>query len=146
MDAIQYILSLDWELRDANGVLIPLKMILSSVTWSAKSFQGVERIKFGDGVDFATQEIVRNQILICLSNLFRTIGNQRENLFSPMQLPLKYGKLIQTYESFFMSVFTSKEVGLKLVKDQGYWLHFELKHPLYVYNKISEVCIVPQTD
>jgi len=76
------------------------------------------------------------------------MGNQKENLFSPIQVPSKFVPLIQRFESFFMSVFTLKEVGLKLLAspDNAYWVHFELKHPLYVYTKISEACIAPQTD
>jgi len=139
-DAISYILSLDWELRDANSVLIPLKMIISSVVWAVKA---VEKLK----IEGSDADNVRTQILFCISMLFRMMGNQKEHLFSPLQVPAKYVPLLQRYESFFMSVFTLKEVGLKLVaKDDGYWLHFELKHPLYVYTKISEACIAPQTD
>jgi len=98
-------------------------------------------------IDSTDPDGVRSQILFCLSTLFRLMGNQKENLFSPFQVPSKFVPIIQRYESFFMSVFTLKEVGLKLEShDDGYWVHFELKHPLYVYTKISEACIAPQTD
>eukprot|EP01125_Pyxidicula_operculata_P003603 TRINITY_DN1472_c2_g1_i1.p1 TRINITY_DN1472_c2_g1~~TRINITY_DN1472_c2_g1_i1.p1 ORF type:complete len:1025 (+),score=284.86 TRINITY_DN1472_c2_g1_i1:130-3204(+) len=36
LDALKYISSLDWKLRDVNNVLVPLKMILSAVAWSVK--------------------------------------------------------------------------------------------------------------
>jgi len=76
------------------------------------------------------------------------LGNQKENIFSPILVPSQYLSLIQRYESFFVCVFSLKDLGLKLVstEDQNYWLHFELKHPLYVYTKISEACISPQPD
>jgi len=45
IDAIKYIQSLDWNLRDKQNILIPLKMIISSVAWAAKA---VDRIKFSD--------------------------------------------------------------------------------------------------
>jgi len=140
-DAISYIMSLDWELRDAHGVLVPLKMIISSVVWTVKA---VEKIK----IDTPDVEIIRNQILYCLSALYKMLGNQKENIFNPLQVPSQYQSLIQRYESFFHSVFSLKEVGLKLVstEDQNYWVHFDLKHPLYVYTKISEACISPQSD
>jgi len=140
-DAISYIMSLDWELRDAHGVLVPLKMIISSVVWAAKA---VEKIK----IDTPDAETIRNQILYCLSALFKCLGNQKDNnIYSPLQVPSQYVSLMQRYESFFMTVFSLKDVGLKLVAaDQNYWVHFELKHPLYVYTKISEACISPQTD
>jgi len=139
-DAISYIMSLDWELRDAYGVLVPLKMIISSVVWAVKA---VEKIK----IDTPDTESTRNQILYCLSALFKMLGNQKENIFTPLQVPSQYHPLIQRYESFFLSVLSLKEVGLKLVtEDQNYSLHFDLKHPLYVYTKISEACISPQSD
>jgi len=101
-DAISYIQSLDWELRDANGVLVPLKMIISSVTWSAK---GVEKLK----IDATDPDGVRSQILFCLSTLFRLVGNQKDNLFSPIQVPSKFVPLIQRFESFFyVRVYTQR--------------------------------------
>uniref|UniRef100_A0A6B2KXT3 VPS9 domain-containing protein n=1 Tax=Arcella intermedia TaxID=1963864 RepID=A0A6B2KXT3_9EUKA len=139
-DAINYIQNLDWQLRDAKGVLSPLNMILSAVSWAVKASAKLK-------IDSPDPEAVRNQITFCISSLFKMFGNQKENLFQPLPIPPKFTPLVQKYESFFQSVIQLKEVGLRLEKsDSSYTVHFEHKLPLYVYTKISEACIVSFND
>jgi len=57
------------------------------------------------------------------------------------------------YESFFVSCLETKDLGLKLRKDMNnstggmhYYVDFELRHPVYVYQKLSETCVVLEAE
>jgi len=149
IDAIKYIQSLDWNLRDKQGILIPVKMILSSVNWAAKA---VERMKFNEKVDAETEKF---EILLNLSNVFRSISQRRSNIYSPYKIPHKTAKFICKYEHFYISCLEAKDVGLKLRKEgknEGgigtpvYYVDFDLYHPVYVYQKLSETCVILEAE
>jgi len=144
-DAIKYIQSLDWNLRDKQDILIPLKMIISSVAWTAKA---VDRLKFSDRVD---TEADKFDILIALSDIFRAISQRRSDIYSPYKIPSKLGKLILKFETFFTACLETKDLGLKIRKENGangihIYLEFELRHPVYVYQKLSETCVVLEAE
>lgn len=150
VDALKYVGSLDWELRDLNNVLVPLKMIVSSVAWSAKA---VERLKFPENVN---AEATRMDILLALSSIFRIISSRQTDLYEPLEIAEEFVDFLSQYESFFTTVFGSKEVGLKLRKVANtsatngrshlYYLDFEIRHPLYVYSYLAEACIAPEAE
>jgi len=144
MDAIKYIQNLDWNIRDANEVLFPLQMSTSAVSWEV--FKGAEKIKFPEDNH---PELFRIQLQLCASTLFRLISQRTADLYSPFQVPVQLGHLIKEYESYFQSIFSLKEVGLILKKDNieeeensyQYTILFELKHPLFVYERLALACV-----
>jgi len=143
VDALKYIQSLDWSIRDSNDVLFPLQMATSAVSWEA--FKGAEKIKFSDEPN---SEHYRIQLQLCASTIFRLISQRLTEVYSPFLVPTSLGNLLKDYESYFQSIF-SKEVGLVLRREDTdieknifkFWIDFELKHPLYVYERLSFACV-----
>jgi hypothetical protein len=139
-DAIKYIESLQWNVRDKNGFLIPVKLILSNVAWAAK---GLLRIKVPDGM-VKSQAIA--DLVVSLSQIFRQLGDRISEPYEPFDVPNQYAALIRQFKSQFFDPALGKEVGLILKeKGEGYVIEFELKHPLYVYSQLAQVAIAPDS-
>jgi len=116
-------------------------------------------------------ESERYEILISLSDIFRGIGQRRSDIYSPYKIPTKIARTILKYETIFSGCLEAKDVGLKLRKEVTvinnstnsntstnnsntngsnntitqaimYYVDFELHHPLYLYQRLSETCVV----
>jgi hypothetical protein len=141
-DAIKYIENLQWNVRDKNGFLVPVKLILSNVAWAAK---GLQRIKVADSTN---KSQVIADITICISQLFRQIGDRYFAPYEPYDVPPQYWNLIRQYKTQFFDGALGKEVGLSLKEkpgSDGYCIEFELRHPLYVYSQLAQVALSPDS-
>lgn len=154
---MKYIRSLEWEVRDSSSVLVPVKLLLSNISWAAK---GIPRLKIPPELD----EIeTRASLVVCLNTIFRQIATRTATPHALYPIPPRFNTLFDHFnESFFERTF-SREVGLKVISvteafsaeednegttapsdpDTRYCLEFILKHPLYIYSRLAEVVIAP---
>lgn len=135
-DALKYIESLEWSVRDKQGTLTPIKLILSNVAWAAK---GLSRLKVPD-------EYVKSQvhadIIVCLSTIFRRLSERVTTPYEPFPIPEHCVELVRKYRSTFFDGAFGKEVGLEIHEDP-LRLEFAIQHPLYVYAQLAQVAIAP---
>lgn len=141
-DALKYIENLQWNVRDKNGYLVPVKLILSNVAWAAK---GLQRLKVPEGVS-KSQTIA--DLTICLSQVFRALGDRYATPYEPYEVPAQYTALIRQYKTQFFDGAFGKEVGLLLKEKSegdGFVIEFELQHPLFVYSQLAQVALAPDS-
>lgn len=139
-DALKYIENLQWSVRDKNGFLVPVKLILSNVAWAAK---GLQRIKVPEGM---TKSQVIADITICISQLFRALGDRYASPYEPYDVPSQYVALVRQFKTQFFDGCLGKEVGLRLSeRGEGFAIEFELRHPLHVYSQLSQVALAPDS-
>lgn len=139
-DALKYIESLQWNVRDKNGYLVPVKLILSNVAWASK---GLQRIKVPEG---QVKSQVIADLTVCISQLFRALSDRTSTPYEPYEIPAHYLALVKQYRAQFFDSAFGKEVGLA-IKEKGdnLVIEFELKHPLYVYSQLAQVAIAPDS-
>jgi len=143
-DAIKYIENLEWSVRDKHGSLVPVKLILSNVGWTAKGLQ--KTLKVPDGYD---RKQAQADIIVALSTIFRRLSERTLSPFDSFLVPSAFNLTVKTFRSVFDQAF-GKEVGLKLMEKEPagpggeqWQLEFEIKHPLYVYAQLAQVAIAP---
>lgn len=135
-DALKYIESLEWSVRDKQGTLTPLKLILSNVAWAAK---GLSRLKVPN---HCVKSQVHADIIVCLSTIFRRLSERVGTPYEPYKIPEHFADLVRTYRATFFDGAFGKEVGLEL-HDEPLRLQFVIRHPLYVYAQLAQVAIAP---
>lgn len=135
-DALKYIESLEWSVRDKQGTLTPIKLILSNVAWAAK---GLTRLKVSED---RVKAQVHADIIVCLSTIFRRLSERVATPYEPFAIPDHFVDLVRTYRSTFFDGAFGKEVGLEL-HDDPLRLEFAIRHPLYVYAQLAQVAIAP---
>eukprot|EP01128_Nolandella_sp_AFSM9_P011951 TRINITY_DN8835_c0_g1_i1.p1 TRINITY_DN8835_c0_g1~~TRINITY_DN8835_c0_g1_i1.p1 ORF type:complete len:430 (-),score=90.33 TRINITY_DN8835_c0_g1_i1:34-1149(-) len=165
MDALKYIRSLEWQVRDPALVLVPVKLLLSNISWAAK---GLSRLKVPESFGQPAHE-VHSSIIIALNTIFRQLSARQHEPYSPYRIPSRFDPLFAAFTSSFFERALGKEVGLKVVihgdednaeedngeseagsvaggdsdKRGGYFIEFVLKHPLYIYARLAEVAVAP---
>lgn len=139
-DALKYIESLQWNVRDKHGYLVPVKLILSHIAWAIK---GLQRVKVPEGTN-KSQAIA--DITVCTSQIFRLLSDRVTSPYEPCDIPTQFSALIKTFKTQFFEPALGKEIGL-LLKEKGdnFMIEFELKHPLYVYAQLAQVAIAPDS-
>lgn len=147
-DALSYISGLDWNIRDSQQILIPKSMILGSIVIATKK---IDQLKVEAHID---EHKIKRQILLTLSSIFRKLGQQpTENIYQPFPLDNQISCLVDRYQGYFTTVIEAKGTGLKLVQTPPqvglipvYSIHFDVKHPLFIYLKISEAVLTWDSD
>lgn len=156
MDVLDYVSTLDWNIRDQQHVLIPHNMIINSVVIASKT---LDALKLPEG----EHNEVRTTIQLTLSSIFRKLGQQESHtIYQPYVLPPAVCKLLHEHSPYFKSVIEAKGTGLKLVIGEpkltmtqagrapiyapSYAIHFEVKLPLFVYLKLSDIVITLESE
>jgi len=169
-DAIKYVLSLEWQIRDESDTLVPLQSLLTIV---ADEVSTIHRVPLDPTV---SPQLEERRILHCASYLFRNLADRREDPYSPFLIKKPSAQIIKKYFTFFNNLINAG-TGLILVEEPdtqndehnnnnnnknnknnnnttiddnnnpnepaelNIWVHFKVKLPLYVYEKIAEVMI-----
>jgi len=141
-DALQYILSLDWQIKDQSGILSPLALIENAVENQTKA---LEYLKIPE-LDKDELVQIKNAIALSVSTIFRKLGTRFENPHQDFIIKKRHEEIIKRSPvcfDFYSALFGNKEVGLKVEKQESgdLILKFVMKHPLHVYSRLSEVVI-----
>ena len=141
-DALKYIESLQWNVRDKQGYLVPVKLILSHIGWAVK---GLQRLKIPEGCTLSKSQAIAD-ITVCISQLFRHLGDRVTSPYEPFEVPSQYNALIRPFKTSVFEPALGKEVGLVLKeKGDSFVIEFEIKHPLYVYAQLAQIAIAPES-
>jgi len=143
-DAIQYILTLDWQIRDQSGVLSPLLLIEST---GQAQMKGLDYLSIPNISDTNEIQQLKNSLVLSISHILRKMSRRTLSPHSDFVIPKKDHDVIKLSPACFdfcVTFFEHKDIGLKLTRlddPDTITMSFVMKHPLHVYARLSEVVI-----
>lgn len=102
--------SLEWDVRDASSVLVPVKLLLSQISWAAK---GLDMLKIPPSLPLPPSQ-VKTQLVVCLNTIFRQLSSRPFTPYSAYVIPERFNPLFDHFTDSFFERTLGREVGLRV--------------------------------